>query len=347
LANRAVAELYGTTIENLIGKTDADFNVNANEVKFFQHMDLQVIEESRECFIPEERITDAHGKVRWLQTVKQPIVNRDGSVDQVLGTSTDITQHKATELELRRQRAELAHVARVSIMGELAASLAHELNQPLTAILANAQAALRFLSSKPETTEEVREILQDIVKDNSRAGEVIRRMRALVKKGELEFGDLDFAGLVKEVALLVHSDAILLNVSLNMSFAPNLPSVRGDRVQLQQVVLNLLLNAFDAMKSCSPGERAVQLQVEDTGSGFIKTGVRDSGTGLSGDQLDKVFQPFYTTKGEGLGMGLSICRSIIESHGGRLWAENNDDRGASFYFTLPTVQSNENGRPVD
>ncbi|HET9394994.1 MAG TPA: PAS domain S-box protein, partial [Nitrospiraceae bacterium] len=196
LANRAVADAYGTTVENLIGKTDADFNRNAEEVEYFQLKDLEVIDTLQERFIPEERITDASGRVRWLQTVKRPIIQNDGLAKQVLGASTDITRRKETELELQEQRAELAHVARVSIMGELAASLAHELNQPLTAILSNAQAALRFMSSKPGDLEEVREILQDIVQDNSRAGEVIRRMRALVKKEELEFATLDLANLI-------------------------------------------------------------------------------------------------------------------------------------------------------
>ncbi|HXV81161.1 MAG TPA: ATP-binding protein, partial [Candidatus Binatia bacterium] len=270
-------------------------------------------------------------------TVKRPIIESDGSAAQVLGASTDITQRRQTEMELREQRAELAHVARISTMGELAASLAHELNQPLTAILSNAQAALRFLSSRPADIEEVREILQDIVKDNSRAGEIIRRLRSLVKKEVSEFASVDMTSLVREVAALVHSDAILLNVTLAVETADGLPAVQGDKVQLQQVVLNLLLNAFDAMKECASAERQVKLWVERN-AGEIQTAVSDCGPGLSGDKLDKIFEPFYTTKREGLGMGLSICRSIIEVHGGQLWAENNSDRGATFYFTVPIAE---------
>jgi PAS domain S-box-containing protein len=282
-----------------------------------------------------------HPKVgeRWLVARDKAIRGPRGI--RRMGAVVDITERKQAELELREQRAELAHVARISTMGELAASLAHELNQPLTAILSNAQAALRFLSARPADIGEVREILQDIVKDNSRAGEVIRRMRALVKKQDVEFTRLDVASLVREVAVLVHSDAILLNVQLAFETTEDVPRVQGDKIQLQQVVLNLLLNAFDAVKECPPAERQVKLSIRSNGARVIQTAVTDRGPGLSSDKLDKIFEPFYTTKNEGLGMGLSICRSIIVAHGGRLWAENNPDRGATFYFTLPVTQTKE------
>jgi two-component system sensor kinase FixL len=202
----------------------------------------------QERVIPEEQITDAKGRVRWLQTVKRPIVGSNGQANQVLGSATDITERKRTETELQRQREDLAHVTRVSAMGELAASLAHELNQPLTAILSNAQAAQRFLTAKPVNLDEVREILQDIVDDNSRAGEIIRRIRALVKKEALAFAPLDLSAVVCDVVSLAHSDATFRNVRVALEFDNDLPSIWGDKVQLQQVVLNLLLNAFDAMK---------------------------------------------------------------------------------------------------
>ncbi|MGE5214435.1 MAG: ABC transporter substrate binding protein [Nitrospirota bacterium] len=335
LANRATAEAYGTAVENLIGKTDRDFNSNLEEVEFFRRVDLEVMNTLQERFIAEERVTDAGGKVRWLQTVKRPIVEKDGSANQVLGTSTDITQRKESELELRRQRAELAHVTRVSIMGELAASLAHELNQPLTAILSNAQAALRFMGAKPPDLEEVREILKEIVEDNSRATEVIRRMRALVKKEEIEFVAVDLRSVIDDVMVLVRSDAVLQNVQISAKCDSGLPPVRGDRVQLQQVILNLLVNAFDAVKDCPARDREIVVGMERGGERMLKVTVRDRGTGLSDDMLDTIFQPFYTTRQDGLGMGLAICRSIIEAHGGRLWAENNPDRGATFCFTVP------------
>ena len=335
LVNQAVADAYGTTVEDLIGKTDADFNPNREEVEFFHRMDLEVIDTLKERFIPEEHLTDAQGNVRWLQTVKRPIIDKDGSANQILGASTDITERKQAESELQHNRQELAHVTRISTMGELAASLAHELNQPLTAILSNAQAAQRFMAANPADLEEVQEILKDIVQDDSRASEVIQRMRALVKKEEVAFVRLDLGEVIRDVARLVHSDAALLNVDIALELYPNLPTVQGDRVQLQQVVLNLLLNAFDAMKDCPVNERRVVLQAEQDGARMAKVTVRDRGPGVRGDKLDKVFQPFYTTKRDGLGMGLSISRSIIEDHGGLLWAENNPDRGATFCFTVP------------
>jgi two-component system sensor kinase FixL len=335
LVNQAVADAYGTTVEDLLGKTDAEFNHNREEVEFFHRMDLEVIDTLKERFIPEERLTDAQGKIRWLQTVKRPIIGKEGIANQVLGASTDITQRKETELELQRQRGELAHLTRVSTMGELSASLAHELNQPLTAILSNAQAAQRFLIANPADLEELREILKDIVKDNARASEIIQRMRALVKKEELAFAPIDLGSVVRDVAALVRSDAILQGVRILLEVNPDLPPVRGDKVQLQQVVLNLLLNAFDAMKDCPANEREVKVLAETACASLLKLTVRDRGAGLNGDSLNKIFQPFYTTKRDGLGMGLAISRSIIDAHGGRLWAESNPDRGATFYCTLP------------
>ena len=241
------------------------------------------------------------------------------------------------ETDLRRNREQLAHVTRISTMGELAASLAHELNQPLTAILSNAQAAQRFLNAKPADLKEVREILEDIVTDNNRAGEVIRRMRALVKKEELEFAPIHIASVIGEVVQLLHSDEILHNIHVELDCQDGLPNVRGNRVQLQQVILNLLMNAFDAMKDAPAAERKVVVRAQAKDAGIVEISVRDRGTGLTGDSLSKIFQPFYTTKREGLGMGLPISRSIIEAHGGRLWAENNADRGATFYFTVPAI----------
>ena len=237
--------------------------------------------------------------------------------------------------ELLRNRQQLAHLTRVSTLGELAGSLAHELNQPLTAILSNAQAAQRFLATQPVDLAEVREILHDLVEDNHRASEVIRRIRALVKKGELEAAPLSIASVIRDVALLVHSDAIVRGIRVFVTVAPELPPVHGDKVQLQQVMLNLLLNAFDASESCSSLNPQVTIEATLADVDTIRVGVRDGGAGLAGDTVDKLFLPFFTSKRDGLGLGLSISRSIVEMHRGRIWAENNKERGATFYFTLP------------
>lgn len=287
-----------------------------------------------ENFAFEYRMIAASGESVWMHDIVH-CERPNGQPGQLRGFMLDITERKRAEAELRRNREELAHLTRIYTMGELATSLAHELNQPLTAILSNAQAAQRFLSANPADVDEVREILQDIVQDNNRAGEVIRRMRALVKKEKLEISSLDLATLIGEIVALVHSDAVLRNARVSLDFTPDLPPVRGDKVELQQVLLNLLLNAFDAMRDAAPEERDVVVRMEADGAGMVEVSVSDRGTGLTSDKLDKIFQPFFTTKKEGLGMGLSISRAIIEAHGGKLWAENNAGRGATFYFTLP------------
>ena len=290
---------------------------------------------ARQEFTMEYRLRRHDGEYRWLLDQGTPRFDGDGTFLGYIGSCIDISDRKRSESESIKHRDELAHVTRVSTMGELAASLAHELNQPLTAILSNAQAAQRFLSTKPSDVEEVREILEDIVGDNKRAGEVIRRMRALIKKEEFEFNELDVSEMIQEIMLLVHSDAVLRNVNVRLEVDSTLPQTCGDKIQLQQVLLNLILNAFDAMKDCPIAERQVLLRAGRDGAHMLQIAVSDHGTGLTSDKLDQIFQPFYTTKRDGLGMGLSISRSIVEAHGGRLFGENNRGPGATFSFTLP------------
>jgi signal transduction histidine kinase len=245
---------------------------------------------------------------------------------------------RRSEIEGQRLRQDLAHVGRVSTMGELTASLAHELNQPLTAILSNAQAARRILDSAKVDLAEIREILTDIVEDDKRAGEVIYRLRGFLKKGDLELSTLDIGELVSQVARLVSSDAIIRNVAIRLELAPGLPPIRGDRVQLQQVVLNLLLNGLDAMRESDVGERTLVLRTARGDGTTVVVAVQDSGVGIPEADLDHVFHAFYTTKPEGMGMGLAIARSIVEAHGGRLEARNNPEGGATFSFTLPAFE---------
>jgi len=248
---------------------------------------------------------------------------------------------KQAELEAVRLRQDLTHIGRVSALGELTASLAHELSQPLTAILSNAQAAQLLVEGDVVDLEKVREIrviLRDIVADDKRAAAVISGLRALLKKGEPEFVPLDLNELVREVAWLMRSDTIMRNVSMSLELSPDLPNVRGDRVQLQQVVLNLVLNGLEAMREPHAGARTLVIRTARDGVAALRVTVQDSGPGIAPKDLGHIFEPLYTTKTEGLGMGLAIVRTIVNAHGGGVGVENNPEGGASLRFTLPVNQ---------
>jgi signal transduction histidine kinase len=239
------------------------------------------------------------------------------------------------EREAARLRQHLAHIGRVSAMGELAASLAHELNQPLTAILNNAEVALQHLDAGAPDLASLREILADIVADDKRAADVIHRLRALVSKGELAHVPLDINDVVAEVARLVRNDVALRKVPMAVHLAPGLPMIHGDRVQLQQVVLNMVLNGLEAMVELEGRERGLALRTARAGDAAVMVVVEDSGPGIDVDALERMLEPLYTTKPEGLGMGLAIARTIVQAHGGQLHASNNAAGGATFGFTLP------------
>jgi len=242
---------------------------------------------------------------------------------------------KQAELEAQGLRNDLAHAGRVATIGELTASLAHELNQPLTAILSNAQAGQRVLSTAPVDLEEIGEILKDIVEDDKRAGEVIRRLRRLLTKGDPQMRVLDLNEALADVARLVSGDATVRGVSIRLELTEGLPPVSGDRVQLQQVALNLVLNGMDAMREPSTRDRLLVIRTAMSGEKTVRVEIRDSGAGINEADMGKIFQTFYTTKLDGMGMGLAITRSIIDVHGGHLEAHNNPDGGATFTFTLP------------
>ncbi|MFC1489300.1 ATP-binding protein, partial [Thermodesulfobacteriota bacterium] len=263
------------------------------------------------------------------------VKNDDGEIKHYDGIIEDITELRQAEEEARKRREEMAHLGRVATMGELAASLAHELNQPLTAILSNAQAALRFMAGDSPNLAEVREILEDIVAADKRAGEVIHRLRSLFRKGELERLGVDINGLVQDVVSLINTETIIRNVSIKLMLDSSLPPVLGDKIHLQQVIINFILNASEAMADVDDAPREIIISTGKEDAQRVKVSIRDSGVGINKDNFDRIVEPFYTTKPAGMGMGLSINRSIIEAHAGRLWAENNPDKGATFYFTLP------------
>jgi PAS domain S-box-containing protein len=286
----------------------------------------------------EFRVVLPDGRMRWVVSRGQVEFNGGGKPVRVRGVSMDITTRKQAEADVSQQRAELAHLTRVTMLGELSGSMAHELNQPLTAILSNAQAAIRFLAHDNIDLNEVRDILKDIVEQDNRAGEVIRRLRLLLKKGEVQQQPLDLNDVVQEVLKLIRSDLVNQNVIAHTELATDLPPVKGDRVQLQQVLLNLVMNACDAMNGNSPADRQLVVRTELCADKNVRVSVADCGVGLAPDKLEQVFMPFYTTKPHGLGLGLSVCRTIITAHGGNLRAANGEARGAVFYFTIPSLE---------
>jgi signal transduction histidine kinase len=274
-----------------------------------------------------------HGAERWFELRVQRLARpaRGAAVMHL-----DVTARKRAEVEAQRHLREVAHMNRVAAMGELASSLAHELNQPLTAILSNAQAATQFLAAPVPDLAEVRDCLGDIVKNDRRAGEVIRRMRRMLQKGAGDLSPMNLNDLVQGVLGLVASDALLQQVTVELAAAPALPSVRADPVQIQQVVLNLLLNAIAAAagSTARPGLVTVRTELADEA---VAIEVRDSGPGIASADLERIFEPFVTTKRDGLGMGLAISRSIVEAHRGRIWAESPSGGGAVFRVHLPVV----------
>jgi two-component system, LuxR family, sensor kinase FixL len=296
--------------------------------------------DARQPFTMEYRLRRHDGEYRWISDHGVPRFDSEGDFLGYIGSCVDLTERKHAEDEALRQRTELAHVSRVSVMGELSASMAHELNQPLTAILSNTQAAQRFLAADKLDRVEFDEILKDIVHDTTRARDVIRHLRALVKKGEREFVRVDVNEIIVQVVAFLHGDIVGRNVTVIQELAPELPLVLGDRTQLQQVLLNLLLNAFDAVGANRVPDRRVTVVTALASSEMVRVAVRDGGVGIPADKFEEIFQPFFTTKTEGLGMGLSVSRSIIESHGGRLSAENNPGPGATVSFSLPVVKQN-------
>ena len=283
----------------------------------------------------EFRILLPGGTVKYIHTVGHPVLNASGDLVQFVGSSMDISASKRAEEALRQAQADLARVNRVTTMGELTASLAHELNQPIAAAVINANTCLRWLTRDHPDVEQARAAAQRIVKDGTRAADIISRIRLLFKKGTPQRELVDVNEVIREMIVLLGGETIRYSISVRTELAADLPQVMGDRVQLQQVLMNLMINGIDAMKDVD-GTREFAIQSQRGENEEVVVSVTDSGVGLPPHQADQIFNAFFTTKPHGTGMGLRISRSIIESHGGRLWAADNSPRGASFHFTLPT-----------
>jgi PAS domain S-box-containing protein len=321
------------TLELVLNRTHPE------EREFVQQL-LGRVSQQRNDFDFEHRLLMPDGIVKHLRVVGRPSKGESGGFEFV-GAVTDITERKRAEEELhqkevflREAQTELAHVSRVTTMGELAASIAHELNQPLAGIVANANAGLRWMAGQSPDLNEAREAIRRIIRDGNRAGDVISRMRALLTKARKANERLNLNEAIKEVVVLTQNEVRRNKVALRLELAPDLPSIMGDRVQLQQVVMNLILNAIEAMAAVEDRPRALAIRTERGEDDEVQVAVQDAGIGLEPNTADRIFDAFHTTKPGGLGMGLAISRSIIEWHGGRLWAEPNNGPGATFKFTV-------------
>jgi PAS domain S-box-containing protein len=289
----------------------------------------------------EYRVQDGDGTARWIYGRGRCVEPDDGTGPKLFGVSTDVTARKQAEAAAAQRRAELEHVARVATLGELTATLTHELRQPLAAILTNSCVGMSLLDAPEPDLPNVRSALADICAVTERAGEVIGGLRAMLKRDGTAAGltHVDVNDVIRIVERVTHGDANLHQVTVHLDLSSNVPPVKGDSVQLQQVILNLMLNAFGAMDgTVLDGARRLVVRTSSIDETNVLVEVQDSGTGITAERLESIFDPFITSKPEGLGMGLSICRSIIERHGGRISAANNPDRGATFSITLPVTR---------
>jgi PAS domain S-box-containing protein len=289
----------------------------------------------------EYRIVLPDGTIRYAHGIGHPVLDANGNVVELVGTTVDITARKRYEEErarLRQLEADLAHINRVSMMGELSASIAHEVNQPLSGVVSNGSACMRWLAADTPNVEEAREAARRIVRDGKRAADIIARIRALTRNTVENQENLDLNETILEILRLVGDESKRRDVMIRTSFAEEVCPVVGDRVQLQQVVLNLVMNGLEAMSTITDRPRELVITSTNADQNCAEVTIRDSGIGLDPDKSARIFEAFYTTKPTGMGMGLSICRSILHAHGGRLWATANDGPGTTFHFTLPKEQ---------
>jgi PAS domain S-box-containing protein len=296
---------------------------------------LERVSRNRDNWEVEHRLLMPDGSIKHIHVVAHPLGETSGPLEYV-GALMDITAEKHAQEALQQAQAELAHVTRVTTLGELTASIAHEVNQPLAAIITNGEACLRWLGNETPNLEEARGAVERMIRDGNRAGEVIQRLRALTRKTDPQNAPLDINDVIHDVVGLVQREVLNYRVQLRLDLDSGLDPVLGDRVQLQQVIINLIVNSIEAMANVAD-QRELMIRVREHDRDHALVAVQDSGVGIPPDQLDRVFNAFFTTKADGMGMGLSICRSIVEGHGGRLWASCNDGAGVTFQFTVPFV----------
>jgi C4-dicarboxylate-specific signal transduction histidine kinase len=321
-----VEKLVGMQVGDIVGKAMFDRVVKPNLDRCFAGEEVSFAE-----------WLDYPGGRRYWVITYSPLKLESERVDAALVVGRDLTDQMLASEKLRDARIELAHVNRVATIGQLTTSIAHEVNQPIGALVTNAHVALRMLGAEPTDLNEVREALEDIIKDGRRASDVIQRIRALVRKAPAQADELDINEVIVETVALARSEILRNDVVLETRLGSGLPSVRGDRVQLQQVIMNLVMNAVEAMGGMDEGTRELQIATDKDRDEHVAITVRDSGPMLEPQCLNRFFEAFYSTKPTGMGIGLSICRSIIEAHEGRIWASPNVPRGATLHVTLPAA----------
>jgi PAS domain S-box-containing protein len=303
----------------------------------FVHNQLDRAMHGEKNFDYEHRLLMPDGQIKHLH-VRAQLVRDASGADEMIGAMADVTEAKKAQEALQAAQAELAHASRVAVLGEISASIAHEVNQPLAAIVANGEACLRFLAREEPDLNDVRGAVEWIVKDGNRAGDVIQRVRTLTRKTDGQRAALDVNDAIDDVMVLLQRELLVHRISVQRDLAAGLPLVLADRVQLQQVIINLTMNAIEAMQAIADRARRLTIRSYQDDSGQVIVAVIDSGAGFTAESQDRLFHAFFSTKPGGLGMGLSICRSIIEAHGGRLSASANFDRGATFQFALPLAE---------
>jgi PAS domain S-box-containing protein len=333
--NRACCKYFGQESADLLGKKFLDLispNVRAAVLR-----SIHLLSDDHKVRKIEHEVTLPGGAVAWLQWTTYAILAPDGSLAEFQAIGTDITDRKRAE----EAQESLAHASRLAVVGELTAMVAHEVNQPLTAILHNAEAGVKFLNLPKVPMDEIRAILTDIMENEVRASQSIHRIRTLLQKREMEAQPLNLNEVASDVLRLVTGDALRRRVEIKSNLDPQLPLVCGDRIHLQQVLLNLILNGMDAVLSSPEGLRHLTVQTSRKDHDTITLSVSDSGHGIPGDLLPHIFESFFTTKKEGMGLGLSIAKSIIEKHNGRIRVDSNARSGAVFRIELPAMTNGD------
>jgi PAS domain S-box-containing protein len=340
LVNQAFESLFKITNTHATGKTDFDLFPRELAEKFRAN-DLTVLTERKASEF--EEVMKINGQPHTFLSLKFPLLSQDGLPYALCTISNDLTEYRHKDEEMRLLRKKIWHADRVTSTGTITASLAHEISQPLAAILSNAQAGLRFLNLENPNLNELQELLQDIARDGKRAGSIINGLRNMLKQRETQKDRIDLSECIKEVLELLHSELIMRGANVETDFASGCLLI-ADKAQIQQVILNLMINALEASEDLAQSPY-LKISVACESANQVHVSVRDKGIGIPTEMIDKVFDGFFTTKAKGLGVGLAVCRSIVESHGGNIWVENNADRGVTFHITIPVDKSIKSPSP--